>query len=68
MGVPVLETLVLLLHACKVHVKAFLLGGLVSKMEEHLGVVACLEASLPLGVVVVEVCIEIRHLFGSEVA
>ena len=67
-GVPVFIALVLSLHTFEVHVEAFLLCSSVAEMQHHLGVEAGLEALLPVGMVIIEVCIEVGNLFVSEIA
>ena len=66
--VPVLIAFVLSLHSLKIHVEAFLLGCSVTEMKKHLCVEAGLEARLPLGMVIVEIRIEVGNLFVCEIA
>ena len=65
---PVLITLVLLLHFFEVNEEAFLLSGSRPEVQLHACVIAVLEASLSLGHPVVEVAIEVRKTLVIEFA
>jgi len=60
--VPFLVVLVLKLHRLEVHVKVVLFGLLTAEMQRHAGVVAVLEFSLLLFLVVVKILVEVGDL------
>ena len=67
-GVPHLHAFVLLLHLIQVHVQSVFLGGRVSEVQEHLGVVAGGQALLLFELIVVEVGIEVGDLLLGDIA
>jgi len=60
--VPFLVVLVLKLHRLEVHVKVVLSSLLTAEMQCHAGVVAVLEFSLLLFLVVVKILVEVGDL------